>query len=86
MQEKTQSDENTDVAKYQNVINWINENIDSGALKPGERIPSENELCARFGLSRQTIRHAIARMAEDGLLESRQGSGTYVADQRAEKR
>ena len=84
VQEKTQSDENTDVAKYQNVINWINENIDSGALKPGERIPSENELCARFGLSRQTIRHAIARMAEDGLLESRQGSGTYVADQRAE--
>ena len=73
------------MAKYQKVIDWITENIDSGVLKPGERIPSENELCNRFDLSRQTIRHAIAKMAEDGLLESRRGSGTYVADQRAEE-
>ncbi len=72
------------MAKYQKVIEWITENIDSGVLKPGEKIPSENELCAKFDLSRQTIRHAIAQMAEDGLLESRRGSGTYVADQRAE--
>ena len=72
------------MAKYQKVIDWITENIDTGALKPGERIPSENELCSRFDLSRQTIRHAISKMAEDGLLESRRGSGTYVADQRAE--
>ena len=72
------------MAKYQKVIDWITENIDSGALKPGERIPSENELCNRFDLSRQTIRHAISKMAEDGLLESRRGSGTYVADQRAD--
>jgi len=73
------------VSKYQKVIDWLTENIDSGNLKPGERIPSENELCTRFDLSRQTIRHAIAKMAEDGLLESRRGSGTYIADQRAEE-
>ncbi|MBO5621492.1 MAG: GntR family transcriptional regulator, partial [Butyrivibrio sp.] len=73
------------MSKYQKVIDWLTENIDSGNLKPGERIPSENELCTRFDLSRQTIRHAIAKMAEDGLLESRRGSGTYVADQRAEE-
>ncbi len=73
------------MAKYQKVIDWITENIDSGILRPGERIPSENELCSRFDLSRQTIRHAIAKMAEDGLLESKRGSGTYVADQRAEE-
>ncbi len=77
--------ENKNVAKYQKVIDWITENIDSGVLKPGEKIPSENELCNRFDLSRQTIRHAIAKMTEDGLLESRRGSGTYVADQRAEE-
>ncbi len=73
------------MAKYQKVIDWITENIDAGTLKPGEKIPSENELCIRFDLSRQTIRHAIAKMSEDGLLESRRGSGTYVADQRAEE-
>ncbi len=73
------------VAKYKKVIDWITENIDSGAMRPGEKIPSENELCSRFELSRQTIRHAIAKLAEDGLLESRRGSGTYVADQRADE-
>ena len=73
------------MAKYQKVIDWITENIDAEIIKPGEKIPSEIELCALFNLSRQTIRHAIAKMSEDGLLESRRGSGTYVAVQRAEE-
>ncbi|WP_024865939.1 GntR family transcriptional regulator [Butyrivibrio sp. FCS014] len=73
------------MAKYQKIIDWITECIDEGTLKPGEKLPSENELCDRFGLSRQTVRHAIAKLAEDGLLESRRGSGTYLVDQRAEE-
>ena len=73
------------MAKYQKVIDWISKNIDNGTLKPGSRIPSENELCAKFGLSRQTVRHAILMLAEEGLLESRRGSGTYVADQKADE-
>ena len=55
------------MAKYQQVIDWINQNIDNGTLKPGERIPSENELCEQFGLSRQTVRHAIAMLSSEGL-------------------
>ena len=73
------------LAKYQKIIDWITECIDDGTLKPGEKLPSENELCERFGLSRQTVRHAISKLAEDGLLESRRGSGTYLVDQRAEE-
>ncbi len=73
------------MAKYQKVIDWLTKNIDDGKLRPGEKIPSENELCDKFGLSRQTVRHAIARLSEDGLLESRRGSGTYVSDQYAEE-
>ncbi len=73
------------MAKYKKVIDWISKKIDTGELSPGMKIPSENELCSRFDLSRQTIRHAISKMAEDGLLESRRGSGTYIADQRAEE-
>ncbi|SFC09750.1 GntR family transcriptional regulator [Butyrivibrio sp. YAB3001] len=72
------------MAKYQTIIDWINKNIDEGKLSPGEKIPSENILCEKFGLSRQTVRHAISKLSEDGLLESRRGSGTYVADQRAD--
>ncbi len=71
------------MSKYQSVISWLTEQIDSGKFSPGEKIPSENELCDRFGLSRQTIRHAISKLIDDGLVESRQGSGTYVSDQRA---
>ena len=73
------------VAKYVNVIEWITKKIDNGELIPGSKIPSENELSEEFNLSRQTIRHAIAQMVEDGILESRRGSGTYVVDLRAEE-
>ncbi|RKM58745.1 GntR family transcriptional regulator [Butyrivibrio sp. CB08] len=71
------------VSKYKQVINWLTEKIDTGKLSPGEKIPSENELCDRFSLSRQTVRHAISKLVEDGLVETRQGSGTFVSDQRA---
>ena len=71
------------MAKYQSVIDWISDNIDNGNLRPGSKIPSENELCEKFDLSRQTVRKAIALLADEGLLDSRRGSGTYVADQRA---
>ncbi len=66
------------MAKYQEVIGWITEQIDSGILQPGMKIPSENTLCERFGISRQTARHAIGRLEAKGILESRRGSGTYV--------
>ena len=68
------------MAKYQEVIGWITERIDSGALAPGMKIPSENELCNQFRISRQTARHAIGRLEAKGVLTSRRGSGTYVSD------
>ncbi len=69
------------MAKYQEVIGWITERIDSGVLQAGMRIPSENELCSQFHISRQTARHAIGRLEAKGILTSRRGSGTYVADE-----
>ena len=72
------------MSKYKLLIEWINKSIDEGTLKPGDKIPSENELCEKFDFSRQTVRHAISRLAADGLLESRRGSGTYVSDQYAD--
>ena len=49
----------TQELKYKAVYNWVLDNINSGALKVGEKLPSENELSERFGLSRQTVRHAV---------------------------
>lgn len=52
--------------------------IVEGEFKAGERFATEEALCARFGTSRPTVREALARLRADGLIVSRQGSGTYV--------
>lgn len=64
--------------KYRSVVKWIMENINGGELKPGSRLPSENELSRQFGLSRQTIRHAIDILEQQKLVSRVRGSGTYV--------
>ena len=66
-------------AKYRQVFDWIKENIEKGVFRPGERLASETELSARFGLSRQTIRHATGELAAEGYLTRVKGSGTYIS-------
>jgi len=51
-----------------------------GILRPGERLPSERELAERLGVSRPSLREAVAELQEAGLLTSRAGAGIYVAD------
>lgn len=52
--------------------------IQTGAYRPGDKLPSENKLCQQLGVSRVTVRAALARLASLGLVESRQGEGTFV--------
>jgi GntR family transcriptional repressor for pyruvate dehydrogenase complex len=52
--------------------------IIEGYWKEGEMIPSENELCEAFSVSRNTIRQSVQRLSALGILRSRQGKGTYV--------
>lgn len=52
----------------------------SGTLQPGERFPTEMTITAEFAVSRTVVREAFARLAARGLLESRRGSGAYVAE------
>jgi GntR family transcriptional regulator len=52
--------------------------IDRGDMEPGTRIETEQELMARYGVSRATIRQALGGLIADGLLEVRRGLGTYV--------
>jgi GntR family transcriptional regulator, transcriptional repressor for pyruvate dehydrogenase complex len=56
----------------------LKEQIMRRIWKEGEKLPSENELCVKFGVSRVTIRAAIQQLEILGLLEIRQGEGTFV--------
>ena len=65
---------------YKQVINYIRTEIENGNLKQGDRMPSEKELGERFGLSRQTIRHATGELEEQGVITRVRGSGSYIGD------
>lgn len=52
-----------------------------GRLKTGDRLPTEKAICAMFGASRPTVREALLRLRADGLIQSRQGAGTFVVNQ-----
>jgi len=60
------------------VYDQMKEMLVSGAWNQGEKIPSENDLAAQFGVSRITVRQAIQRLAALGLLETRVGEGSFV--------
>lgn len=65
---------------YEDIVRQIRSMIDSGKLRPGDRLPPEREMAAMFRVSRNTVREAIRALAEKDLVESRQGSGTFVRD------
>src|SRR5476649_2339203 len=64
---------------YQQIKALITQGLESGEWKPGEMIPSEVELAARYKVSQGTVRKAIDELAADNLLVRRQGKGTFVA-------
>ncbi|MEX0351417.1 MAG: FadR/GntR family transcriptional regulator [Paracoccaceae bacterium] len=62
------------------VVRQIELLILRGILRPGERLPAERELSERLGVSRPSLREAVAELQEMGLLTSKAGSGIYVAE------
>ena len=64
---------------YQQIKGLILQSLQAGEWKPGEAIPSEMDLAARFRVSQGTVRKAIDELAADNLVVRRQGKGTFVA-------
>jgi DNA-binding GntR family transcriptional regulator len=60
------------------VYRLIADQIASGALGSGDRLPAERRLCDQLGVSRATVRRALADLVEDGLVESSMGRGSFV--------
>ena len=61
------------------VADLLAREIRGGHLEPGEKLPTEQELIGRFGVSRTVVREAMASLRSQGLVISRQGSGVFVA-------
>jgi GntR family transcriptional repressor for pyruvate dehydrogenase complex len=66
------------VAATDQAIDGIRELIASGEFKPGAKLPRENELALRLGVSRNSLREAVRALELVGVVEARQGDGTYV--------
>lgn len=60
------------------VAHELRKRIENGVYAPGDKLPTEQVLVEKFGVSRTVIREAVATLRADGLLESRQGAGVFV--------
>jgi len=64
---------------YSFIADALRREIINGDLAPGEKVPTEHELCSRFSTSRITVRRALQILADEMLVVRRQGSGTFVS-------
>jgi GntR family phosphonate transport system transcriptional regulator len=69
----------TGFAVWRQIAEQLRRDITTGLLVAGDRLPPESALAQRFDVNRHTVRAALASLAEEGLVQARQGSGTYVA-------
>ena len=70
---------------YLKIHDQIKTEIEEGKWQVGDRLPSERELSEKFNVSRMTLRQAIQTLADEGILERKIGSGTYVARQKVQE-
>lgn len=71
---------------YIKIHDQIKKDIDDAVWEIGERLPSERDLAETFKVSRMTLRQAITLLVEEGVLERRVGSGTFVASTRVQEK
>ncbi|AUJ31449.1 MAG: GntR family transcriptional regulator [Liquorilactobacillus nagelii] len=71
---------------YIQIHNDIKRKIESGKWKIGQRIPAERKLATDYGVSRMTLRQAVQTLVDEGILERRVGSGTFVASQKVQEK
>ncbi len=74
------------VPLYYQLENLLREKITSGFFVAGDRLPTESELTTQYSVSRITVRQALSALADEGLIERRQGRGTFVAARRTPQR
>ena len=66
--------------KYFTLMEELKEEITSGRIQPGEKLPSENQLTERYSLSRHTVRKALGLLEQEGYVEACHGKGTFCSE------
>src|SRR6202020_1886987 len=67
---------------YFQLARLLIDDINSGRWQAGERLPSESEICERYGVSRATVRQALLRLENEGMIQRLKGRGTFISDAR----
>jgi GntR family transcriptional regulator len=76
-------DRRSPIPFYFQLTELLAREIESGRWAAGERLPSEPAICAQFGVSRTTVRQALAALESEGLIQREKGRGTFVAEPRS---
>ncbi len=72
-------DKHSPVPIYYQIKQLIKRQIEEGALPPGEKLPTEQMLCDRYGVSRAPVRQALLELVQEGYIYRRAGAGTFVS-------
>jgi GntR family transcriptional regulator len=75
-------DRQSPVPLYFQLASLLTEDIARGRRSPGDRLASESEICESYGVSRATVRQALLRLENEGLIQRLKGRGTFVTDSR----
>jgi GntR family transcriptional regulator len=86
MRDSEAIDRSSFVPLYSQLQELVKEQIESGAWRPGDRLPSEPELARRYAVSRVVVRQALAILQDDGQIVRVQGRGTFVAEPKLDAR
>jgi GntR family transcriptional regulator, transcriptional repressor for pyruvate dehydrogenase complex len=65
---------------YEQIVQQVEESIQKGALKTGDKLPPERELAQQFGVSRTAVREAVKALREKGFVEAYPGRGTFIME------
>ncbi len=71
------------IPRHKQISKWLRQQIEDGTFKVDEKLPSENELCQKFDVSRVTVRKALQTLENEQLIYRSQGLGSFVKDNRS---
>ncbi|HEY5560968.1 MAG TPA: GntR family transcriptional regulator [Clostridiaceae bacterium] len=78
--------EDSGIPLYYQLVGIVKRNITGGILKPGDRVPSEAEICDAYHVSRSTVRQALGALESEGFIIRRRGKGTFIASPKLKRK